>query len=229
MAEQGKIKRPILAAVLVCLVVALISFKAGHWYGGLGGLFTPAGAIGLLSGLSSATDSKIIEQYRKAQAALAVEAEKRADTLAVASRRRAAAEKQSDLAHEALELLEASATLQEVAVKTVEADVAFLQVLVEPPGPELADKAAKAVAAFREENEKLREVVVAQRVVIERQELVIRAFRSEKAEYDRNLILWKERYEKASKHIGRLGSRKTKIAVGILGVAAGVYVGRKWL
>ena len=58
---------------------------------------------------------------------------------------------------------------------------------------------------LQQENEWLRGVVAAQGKVIERQELVILEFQSEVAEYERNLVLWKERYERAEGHIRKLG------------------------
>lgn len=221
--------RSTLAVVLAALLTGIGGFKAGDWYGSLDGPLTPEGAYKLLSAISSATDTAIIRQYRQDQAELAAEAQRRREALEHARRRREVTQK--DVREAKRELARARDAVRSPEPRSATVEQELTVALAEPPqteqAAEIQAKAARAVRLLQQKNEWLQGVVSAQAQVIERQELVIREFQSEVAEYERNLVLWKDRYEKAEGHIRKFGNRKTKIAVAVLGVAAGVYVGVK--
>ena len=223
--------RSTLAVVLAALLTGIGGFKAGDWYGSLDGPLTPEGYYKLLTRISDATNSKVLADYEKTQRELAQEAARRAGALDRASHRREAAQKDALASLSELKLAEAQEVIQELQRQTTAAERELMVLVAEPPrseqAAEIQAKAARSARLLKQENEWLRGVVGAQGQVIERQELVILEFKSEVAEQERNLVLWKERYEKAERHIRKLGNRKTKIAVAVLGVAAGVYVGMK--
>lgn len=217
-----------IVAVVLCALIGLGGFVAGAWYGGYG--VVPAEiAYGALSGLADATDRKIIADYERSQRELADEAKRRRQALEQTRARRIQSEQDAEAAN--LELARANETIEALQKQAEVADRELMAALARPAQTEqaadLQAKAARAVHLLKQENEHLRGVVRKQRVVIERQALVISEFKSEVAEYERNLVLWKDRYKKAEKHINRFGSRRSKIAAAVMGAAAGVYVGMK--
>ena len=216
-------------AITVCIVLCILAFKFGQWYGSAG---APSAEIAynLLSGLSSATDSAIHDRYKRDQAELAEQAARLKESLGQAKARRIQSEKATEAAKARIQMAEASKTIEALRRKVDSAERELMEVLSGPaiaPYDEIRASVNKGVHLLKEENGQLRDLVHKQSEVIRRQELVIREFKSEVVEYERNLILWKERYRKAEKHISRFGSRKTRIAVGIAGAAIGVYVGSK--
>ena len=233
MSQVGK-HRNTAALVLLFVLTLAGGFAVGKWYESMGGPIPGKIAYGFLSGLSDATNAKILADYEKDQRELAQEAARLAADLAQATRNRETAQAHAKAAQLELELLRSLDTVRALEESSAAAEKDFDQaVVVITPGNQQAEaikqKAVQVVSAYRAENTELKRVVEAQAVVIQRQGLVISEYQSEVAQYERNLILWKDRYRKAEKHINRMSNRKARIAVGILGVAAGVYVGSKWL
>ena len=224
-------KRNAVVAVIACLLTGLGGFKGGEWYATLNDPLTPEGAYRLLSSISDATDSAIINRYEEMQARLAEEAAELKESLEQAKARRIESEKGAQAAKAQLELVQANETIETLRRQSETAERDLMVVLTQPAqteqAAEIQAKAAETVHLLNQENEWLRGLVQKQDKVIRKQELVIAEFKSEIAQYERNLILWKERYEKAEKHIGRFGNQKTKIATAVLGAAAGVYIGMK--
>ena len=224
-------KRNALVGVLALLLAGAGGFKAGDWYASLNAPLTPEGAYRLLSHISDATDSAIINRYEEMQARLAEEAAELKESLEQAKARRIESERDAQAAKAQLELAQANETIETLRRQTETAERDLMVVLTQPAqteqAAEIQARAAETVHLLNQENEWLRGVVQKQAKVIRKQELVIAEFKSEIVQYERNLVLWKERYEKAERHIGRFGNRKTKIAAAIAGAAAGVYVGMK--
>ena len=186
-------KRNALVGVLAVLLAGAGGFKAGDWYASLNAPLTPEGAYRLLSSISNASDSAIINRYEEMQARLAEEAAELKKSLEQARARRIESEKDAQAAKAQLELAQANETIETLRRQTETAERDLMVVLTQPAqteqAAEIQARAAETVHLLNQENAWLRGVVQKQAQVIRKQELVIAEFKSEIAQYERNLVL----------------------------------------